>query len=110
MMRSPAFAPLRRWLAGLLAMLIALGPLADPAHAAPTPLADQPINITTSAKPNIVLTVDGSTSMLFDFLPDYVATSPFCRGGTGAATTACGNVGAATDFSAVQGGRYFSPG
>src|SRR5664279_5901255 len=66
---------LRRWLAGLLALMIGLGPLATPAYAALTPLADEPLNIKNQAKPNIVLTVDDSTSMLYDFLPDYVASN-----------------------------------
>jgi type IV pilus assembly protein PilY1 len=99
--------PLRRWLAGVLAVIIGLGPLA--AYAGPTPLGDQPLNIQNSAQPNIVLTVDDSTSMLFDFLPDYVASN-YCRGGLGGMTAACGNVGAANDFTAIGGGKYFSPG
>ena len=70
---------LRRWLAGLLALMIGLGPLASPAYAALTPLADEPINIKNQAKPNIILTVDDSTSMLYDFLPDYVASNKYCR-------------------------------
>src|SRR5512135_902506 len=100
---------IRRWLAGVLAVLIGLGPLATPAYAALIPLADEPLNVKNSAQPNIVLTVDDSTSMLFDFLPDYVA-STYCRGGTGAMTAACGVVGAATDFTFIGGGSYFSPG
>ncbi|HEV8259055.1 MAG TPA: PilC/PilY family type IV pilus protein [Casimicrobiaceae bacterium] len=99
----------RRWLAGVLAAQLGLGPLATPAYAALTPLADEPLAVKNSAKPNIVLTVDDSTSMLFDFLPDYVV-SAYCRGGTGAMTAACGNVGAANDFTLVGGGKYFSPG
>ncbi|TMH60822.1 MAG: hypothetical protein E6H55_10835 [Betaproteobacteria bacterium] len=98
----------RRWLAGVLAVMLGLGPLA-PAYAALTPLADEPLAVKNSAKPNIVLTVDDSTSMLFDFLPDYVV-SAYCRGGTGAMTAACGNVGAANDFTLVGGGKYSSPG
>jgi len=101
--------PLRRWLAGVLAALIGLGPLMSPAYGAATPLGDEPLNTRNSAKPNIVLTVDDSTSMLNDFLPDYVISN-YCRGGLGAMTAACGNNGAASDFSAVGGGKYFSPG
>jgi len=105
----PAHSPFRRVLAALLTGLIAIGPL-SPAYGAVTLLADQPLDITTKATPNIVLTVDDSTSMLFDFLPDYVATSLFCRGGLGAATSKCGIAGAANDFTLVGGGKYFSPG
>ena len=84
---------LRRWLAGLLALMIGLGPLASPAYAALTPLADEPINIKNQAKPNIILTVDDSTSMLYDFLPDYVASNKYCRDRTGAMNTSCGYSG-----------------
>src|SRR5690349_12322929 len=99
---------LRRWLAGVLAALIGLGPL-TPAYAVLTPLGDEPLNTKNSARPNIVLTVDDSTSMLFDFLPDYVISN-YCRGGLGGMTAACGSLGAANDFTAVGGGKYFSPG
>ncbi len=72
-MRYQPVPPLvRRWLAALLSLLLGLGPLATPAYAGLTPLADEPINIKNQAKPNIILTVDDSTSMLYDFLPDYV--------------------------------------
>ena len=36
---------LRRWLAGVLAVLIGLGPLATPAYSALTALADGPLNV-----------------------------------------------------------------
>jgi hypothetical protein len=105
------FPPLvRRLLAAFLALLIGLGPLATPAYAALTPLADEPLNIKNQAKPNIVLTIDDSTSMLSDFLPDYVATGFFCRNGLGAGSAACGNIGAISDFTFVGGGKYSSPG
>src|SRR6266545_6722690 len=94
---------LRRWLAGVLAVLLGLGPLATPAYSALIPLADEPLAVKNSAKPAIVLSVDDSTSMLFDFLPDYVVSSYFCRGGTGAATSVCGTLGAANDFTLVGG-------
>ncbi len=100
---------LRRWLAGVLAVLIGLGPLATPAYSALIPLADEPLNVKNSAHPNIVLTVDDSTSMLFDFLPDYVVNN-YCRDGTGRMNAPCGSVGAASDFTFVGGGKYFSPG
>jgi hypothetical protein len=74
-MTQPARIPqYRRLLAGVLAGLLGLGPLATPSYAALTSLADQPLNAQSQAKPNIVLTVDDSTSMLFDFLPDSVVT------------------------------------
>jgi len=71
---------LRRWLAAILALYIGLGPLGTPAFSALTPLGDQPLNIQNSAQPNIVLTIDDSTSMLDDFLPDYVVNA-YCRDG-----------------------------
>ena len=98
-------SPFRRWLAALLSLLMGLGPIATPAYGAITLLADQPLNITIQAKPNIVLTVDDSTSMLFDFLPDYIVNS-YCRDGTGKMNAPCGFSGAPVD--AGSGGKYIS--
>jgi len=110
MLYQPVPPLVRRALAALLSLLIGLGPLATPAYAALTPLADEPLNIKNQAKPNIVLTVDDSTSMLFDFLPDYVVTGAYCRNGLGAGSAVCGSLGAASDFTLVGGGMYSSPG
>jgi type IV pilus assembly protein PilY1 len=102
--------PWQRGLAAFLSLQIALGPLADPAYAVLTQLADEPVGFTTQAEPNIVLTVDDSTSMLSDFLPDYIiGTVPgtgaafpapnnvtvggFCRDSVGRMSVACGFVG-----------------
>ncbi|MDQ6619934.1 MAG: hypothetical protein M3Z31_09590, partial [Pseudomonadota bacterium] len=52
-----------RWLAALLSFVIGLGPLATPSYAALTALADEPLNVRNASKPNIVLTIDDSTSM-----------------------------------------------
>ncbi len=98
-----------RRLAALLAFLVGLGPLATPTYAALTLLADEPLNVKNSSKPNIVLTVDDSTSMLFDFLPDYVIKA-YCRDGTGKMGAVCGEAGMANDFSAVGYGKFMSPG
>jgi type IV pilus assembly protein PilY1 len=91
----------RRALAGTLAFLIAFGPIAPMAAYAATPLADAPINVNIKAKPNVVLTLDDSTSMQLDFLPDYVvvnsltnALTNYCRSATGLG--ACGSAGSAT--------------
>ena len=35
----------RRWLSGVLAVMIGLGPLATPTYAALTLLADEPLNV-----------------------------------------------------------------
>jgi type IV pilus assembly protein PilY1 len=75
----------RRTVAALLSALLAFGPVADPAYAALTKLADKPLNVQNSAPPNIVMTIDDSTSMLSDFLPDH-AIQNWCRDGTGSAT------------------------
>src|ERR1700756_4179297 len=101
---NPLPPPLRRWLASVLAVLLGLGPLATPAYSALIPLADEPLNVKNSAHPNIILTVDDSTSMLFDFLPDYVVSS-YCRDGTGRMNAPCGSVGAGSDFTFVGGGK-----
>src|SRR3974390_1053988 len=79
----------RRGLAGVLAIMIGLGPLATPTYAALTLLGDQPLSVQNQAKPNIMLTVDDSTSMLYDFLPD-AAISKYCRDITGNMNAACG--------------------
>src|SRR5512139_286554 len=101
-------APLhwRKLVATLLSLNLALGPIATPAYGAATRLADEPIAFTPSAEPAIVLTVDDSTSMLSDFLPDYVigpvlpppAAGPggFCRDSTGLMNVPCGFGGDAT--------------
>ncbi|HVE50633.1 MAG TPA: PilC/PilY family type IV pilus protein [Casimicrobiaceae bacterium] len=89
----------------MLSLHLAVGPLATTAYAAPTPLADEPIGFAPSAPPNLMLTVDDSTSMLSDFLPDYVigavpnaspAVGGFCRDLYGAMQWACGYSGSAT--------------
>ena len=74
----------RRTLVALLGASLALGPLAQSAYAAPTPLADVPIAAKVAAKPNIVYTVDDSGSMASNFIPDFVTSGTypaFCRGG-----------------------------
>ncbi len=94
----------RRTLAATLSFLIALGPVATPAYAQLTRLADEPIGFKPTASPNIVLTIDDSTSMLSDFLPDYIVgtppgstgTSGFCRDGSGVMNAACGTFGSPT--------------
>jgi type IV pilus assembly protein PilY1 len=109
-MNQPTRIPqYRRVLAGILAVLLGLGPLATPAYAAPTALADQPLNAQVLAKPNIVLTVDDSTSMLFDYLPDTVI-GKYCRDMTGSMNASCGISGQNTDLSAVGRGKYVTPG
>ena len=93
-------------------MLMGIFPIMTPVYAAsysvPTLLADTPINVKNQAKPNIILTVDDSTSMLYDFLPDYVVDkTKFCRDGTGAMNSSCGFSGFI--FDAGAGGKYLSP-
>jgi type IV pilus assembly protein PilY1 len=99
----------RRWLAGVLAVLVGLGPLATPTYAALTLLADEPLNVQNKAQPNIMLTVDDSTSMLFDFLPDSVVGT-YCRDITGKMGAACGTSGQNTDLTATGRGKYVTPG
>ncbi len=108
---------LRRVLAGMLSTLIALGPVATPAYAAVTDLADEGIAARTKVAPNIMLTVDDSTSMLYDFLPDYIIEDRnrdgsgdigYCRGATGARGAGCGSQGGGTDYGLPT--KYLSPG
>src|SRR4051794_4649206 len=99
-----------RLLAAFLVFLMELGPLATPyAHAAPTGLADEPLGARTKAPSNIMLTVDDSTSMLDDFLPDFVI-SGWCRDAAGKMSAACGDRGAKADLTSLGRGRYLSPG
>ena len=99
-MTTPVPQPWRRAVAALLAFLLALGPLGTPAYAAVTDLADEPVAFVPRAAPNVVMTVDDSTSMISDFLPDYVigavpstAVPGFCRDANGAMNMACGFIG-----------------
>jgi len=95
----------RKVVASFLSLQLALGPLATPAYAVVTKLADEPIAFTPSAEPSVVLTVDDSTSMLSDFLPDYIigavpSASPgvggFCRDSSGLMSVPCGFAGSGT--------------
>lgn len=104
MTASPARPSLaRRLTSGALAFLIGFGPMTPLALAAPTKLADGPINININAHPNIVFTLDDSTSMMLEFLPDdvvldaatNVATS-YCRSTGSGDLVPCGNTGSAT--------------
>jgi type IV pilus assembly protein PilY1 len=99
----------RRWIAGILAAMIGLGPLATPGYAALTLLGDQPLSVQNQSKPNILLTVDDSTSMLYDFLPDK-AISKYCRDATGNMNAACGRVDSNVDLSLVGHGKYTTAG
>src|SRR5271166_4427275 len=117
-MAYPLFSqPCRRWLAALLSVLMGCGPLLTPAYAAGIiPLANEPIGIQNTAPPAIVLTVDDSSSMLSDWLPEAVAADDYtpnlhCRGAVGSMTSLCGSIGGANDFSfAGATNKYFSPG
>jgi type IV pilus assembly protein PilY1 len=106
MIQTARIPQYRRWLAGVLAVILGLGPLATPSYAALTLLADQPLSAQSQAKPNIVLTVDDSTSMLFDYLPDSVIGT-FCRGMTGAMSANCGTPGNNTVGKYVSAGHTF---
>ncbi len=99
----------RRWIAGILAAMIGLGPLATPGYAALTLLSDQPLSVQNQSKPNIMLTVDDSTSMLYDFLPD-TAIDNYCRDATGNMNAACGRLDTNFDFTSIGHGRYRSGG
>ena len=113
MAKNPMYPLLRRSLASLLAVLIGLGPLATPGYAAITQLADEPLNVKNQAKPNVVLTVDDSTSMLYDFLPDYVVSSDTSAGavahGTGLRNAPCGFSGSPFGKQPGDPFGYFSP-
>jgi type IV pilus assembly protein PilY1 len=75
---------------------MALQPLA--AYAAPivaSTLAEKPLQGTNPVKPNIMYTIDDSTSTNFEFLPDYVAAAfdpriTYCRSSTASSSRQCG--------------------
>ena len=115
MARTHRISRYQRCLAGALAALIGLGPLLTPAYAQLTALGDQPIAAQVKAKPNIMLTVDDSSSMLYDFLPDSVIGLPagpnnYCRDITGRMNAQCGLFDIAIDLTAQGRGRDVSPG
>jgi hypothetical protein len=110
MARTNRMLHYRRCLAGVLAALIGLGPLLTPAYAVTTALGDQPIGAQVKAKPNIMLTVDDSSSMLYDFLPDSVigtrtGVNNYCRDITGRMNAQCGLFDIAIDLTAQGRGR-----
>ncbi|MBK7589761.1 MAG: hypothetical protein IPI27_00070 [Betaproteobacteria bacterium] len=111
----------RRFVAALLSALMSLGPVATPAYAAVTALADEPLAVRNQSKPNILMTIDDSTSMLYDFLPDYVVLendnagilkpTTFCRSGNGSMSATCGFWDQPYDLTGAvpSGGKYQSP-
>src|SRR5206468_4279458 len=74
-----------------------------------TLLADQPLSVQNQAKPNIMLTIDDSTSMLYDFLPDS-AILKYCRDATGNMNATCGRLDSNTDLTLVGHGKYITSG
>ena len=72
----------RRLLSGLMAFLIGFGPMTPLAWAATTPLADGPININNRSHPNVLYTLDDSTSMQLEFLPDYIVLDALTNAAT----------------------------
>lgn len=92
----------RRIVSGLLALLFSFAASIPAAYARPytepPALADEPIAARPRAEPSVVTTVDDSTSMLSEFLPDWVIKAPpggsgsagFCRDATGLMNALCG--------------------
>ncbi len=100
--------PVRLLQAVGISVAIALSGMAIPASAALTKLSDSPLNATIKASPNVVFTVDDSSSMLSDFLPDLVVigtASTYCRGANGQMTAACGSVGASKQPAYIYSGN-----
>jgi type IV pilus assembly protein PilY1 len=121
--RGPAAHALpRRALALLLAMLIALPPVspafAQKKSATDDGLADEPIGAKIAAKPNVMMTVDDSGSMNWDFLPDQTVGNisnitgggNYCRDASGAMTQACGGNSNVTYYKMFTQTNYPVPG
>ncbi len=111
-------SPWRRALVIVVATLIALPP-AGPAFAQRKSaiddgLADAPIGAKNSAKPNIMMTLDNSGSMNWDFLPDQTVGSisninnggNYCRNASGAMTEACGGNASVTYYKMFTQANY----
>jgi hypothetical protein len=111
----------RRFVAALLSALMSLGPVATPAYAAGDRARRRAARRAQPVKPNILMTVDDSTSMLYDFLPDYVVLendnagilkpTTFCRSGNGSMSATCGFWDQPYDLTGAvpSGGKYQSP-
>ncbi len=113
--------PLRRGIGLLLALLLSLSPAA-PAWAQKKSttddgLANEPISAKIAAKPNIMMTLDNSGSMNWDFLPDQVVGNlgsiasgvNYCRNAAGAMTQACGGNASVTNYKMFTQGGYPVP-
>ena len=111
-------SPWHRALSMLLALLIALPP-AGPAFAqrmsaTDDGLADEPIGAKNSAKPNIMMTLDDSGSMSWDFLPDRTVGplsgilngGNYCRSAAGAMAQACGGGGSTLTYQMFTHASY----
>ena len=105
-------------LAALLSLLIALPP-AGPAFAQRKStiddgLADAPIGAKNSAKPNIMMTLDNSGSMNWDFLPDQTVGNisninnggNYCRNASGAMAQSCGGNASVTYYKMFTQAGY----
>lgn len=108
----------RRGLALVLTLLIALPP-ASPAFAqrrsaTDDGLANEPIGAKIAAKPNVMMTVDDSGSMNWDFLPDQIVGSlgsilnggKYCRDASGAMNENCGNGASVTAYKMYTQAGY----
>jgi type IV pilus assembly protein PilY1 len=109
------------WLRAIARMVVVCmigSTMVETAQAVTILLSDTPLQTQNSSKPNIMYTVDDSTSMGNDFLPDYVVlpdnaasnNNQFCRDGNGAGpgvntanTTGlrCGSVGNSTTLASL---------
>ncbi len=115
---SNGVARWHRALAIMMATLIALPP-AGPAFAQRKStiddgLADEPIGARNSAKPNIMMTLDDSGSMSWDFLPDAIVGplasilngASYCRSAAGAMAQACGGGGSVLTYQMFTQAGY----
>ena len=85
----------------ILSALALLAGLASTAHAAPPTIADAPLNTggVTLVRPNVMLLLDNSGSMEWQYMPDYVDDARLCDNGSAAKITSLNSGATACNYS-----------
>ena len=90
-----------------LALLLVTGLATSSVNAALTDIASSPMSNTASSvvKPNLMMLLDGSGSMGWDFMPDSVSTDPACKD-TGSSLRNCSFADPAYNSAQFNGVHY----